>query len=226
MATSRFITNIVPPVAPRLPAAPVEFDHRFMEQYSNVLRLYFNGIDTTFGGLLGSPSNSSGLHPGGAYLNFPYAAVQRTTDATFTANTATQITFNQSDYINDCVNDGTDGIKVNVAGVYNYQFSAQFRNTDTQIHSAWIWLRVNGVDVAGTGSKFDVTSSHGGIDGYVIGAANFYVKLNANDTVEMWAAVDNVAVTFDATAAQTSPFAMPSIPSVVATLSFVSSVPT
>jgi len=226
MATNRFITNIIPTVAPRLPAATVEWDHRFMEQYSNVLRIYFNGIDTTFGGLLGSPSNGSGLHPGGGYLNFPYAAVQRTTDKTFTTNTATQITFNQSDYLNDCVNDGTDGIKVNVAGVYNYQFSAQFRNTDTQIHSAWIWLRVNGVDVAGTGSKFDVTSSHGGIDGYVIGAANFYVKMNANDTVEMWAAVDNVAVTFDATAAQTSPFAMPSIPSVVATLSFVSSVPT
>ena len=226
MATSRFITNIVPTVAPRLPAATVEWDHRFMEQYSNVLRLYFNGIDTTFGGLLGSPSNGSGLHPGGGYLNFPYAAIQRTTDKTFTINTATQITFNQNDYLNDCVNDGTDGIKVNVAGVYNYQFSAQFRNTDTQIHSAWIWLRVNGVDVAGTGSKFDVTSSHGGIDGYVIGAANFYVKLNANDTVEMWAAVDNVAVTFDAVAAQTSPFAMPAIPSVVATLSFVSSVPT
>lgn len=226
MATNRLITNIIPTVAPRLPSATVEYDHRFQEQYSNVLRLYFNGIDTTFGGLLGSPSNGSGLHPGGAYLNFPYAAIQRSTDKTFTANTATQITFDTNDYLNDCENDGTDGIRVNVAGVYNYQFSVQLRNSDTQIHSAWIWLRVNGVDAAGTGSKFDVISSHGGIDGFVIAAANFYVKLNASDTVEMWAAVDNVAVTFDATAAQTTPFAMPSIPSVVATLSFVSSVPT
>jgi len=33
-------------------------------------------------------------------------------------------------------------------------------------------------------------------------------------------------VTFVAANAQTSPFAMPSIPSVVATLSFVSSIPT
>ena len=46
----------------------------------------------------------------------------------------------------------------------------------------------------------------------------------ANDYVEMWAAVDNTNVTFDATGAQTSPFAMPAIPSVVATLSFVSSI--
>ena len=55
MATNRLITNIIPTVAPRLPAATVEYDHRFIEQYSNILRLYFNGIDTTFGGLLGSP---------------------------------------------------------------------------------------------------------------------------------------------------------------------------
>lgn len=226
MATSRFITNIVPTIAPRLPAATVEYSPQFMEQYSNVLRLYFNGIDTTFNALLGSPSNGSGAHPGGAYLNFPYAAIQRTTNKTFTANTATQITFDQTDYINDCVNDGTDGIKVKVAGVYNYQFSVQLRNTDTQIHSAWIWLRVNGVDMPGTGSKFDVVSSHGGTDGFGIAAANFYVKLNPSDTVEMWAAVSNVAVTFDAAPAQTTPFVMPSIPSVVATLSFVSTVPT
>ncbi len=226
MATNRLITNIIPTVAPRLPSAPVEYDHRFQEQFSNVLRLYFNGIDTTFGGLLGSPSNGSGLHPGGGYLNFPYAAIQRDTDKTFVINTPTQITFNTNDYLNDCENDGTDGIRVNVAGIYNYQFSVQLRNSDTQIHSAWIWLRVNNVDVAGTASKFDVVSSHGGIDGFGIAACNFYVELQPNDTVEMWAAVSNVSVTFDATAAQTSPFPMPSIPSVVATLSFVSSVPT
>ena len=101
----------------------------------------------------------------------------------------------------------------------------QLKNTDTQIHSARIWLRVNGVDLAGTGSKFDVISSHGGTPGFVIAACNFFVQLQAGDTVEMWAAVSNTAVTFDATAASTSPFAMPAIPSVVATLSFVSSTP-
>ena len=64
-----------------------------------------------------------------------------------------------------------------------------------------------------------------GTPGFVIAACNFYVSLTAGDYVEMWAAVDDVAVTFDATAAQTSPFAMPAIPSVVATLSFVSRLP-
>lgn len=225
MATSIAITRIFPPVAPRLSAAPVEYDPRFFEQYSNALRLYFNGLDTTFGSLLGSPKTGTPFHPGGGYLNFPYIAVQRTTDKTFTANTATLITFDTTDFANDCTNNGSNGLYVNNAGIYNYQYSVQFRNADTQIHSAWIWLRVNGVDEPGTASKFDVISSHGGVDGFIISAANFYVQLNAGDYVEMWSAVSNTNVTMDATGAQTVPFAMPSIPSVVATLSFVSSIP-
>lgn len=204
-------------VAPSLPNSPLQYDHRPFDKFNNVLRLYFNQIDATVGSLIGGT--------GGSYLSYPYAAVQRTTDKTFTANTATQITFDQNDYLNGCANDGTDGIAVEYPGIYNYQFSVQLKNTDTQIHSAWIWLRVNGVDVAGTGSKFDVISSHGGTPGYVIAACNFYVQLEPDDTVEMWAAVTDVAVTFEAEAAQTSPFAMPAIPSVVATLTYVSTPP-
>ena len=220
--TSRAITRLLPPVAPRLPAATVEWDHRFMEQHSNILRLYFNTVDTTFGGLLGSPSNGTGNTPGGAFLNYPYAAVQRTTNLTFTANTATLVTLDQNDYVNACTNTGTDGIVVDVAGIYNYQFSVQWANTDTQIHAAYIWLRINGVDVPGTASRFDVPSKHGTSDGYLISAANFYVSLNAGQHVDLYAAVDNAGVYMEAYPAQVSPWAMPSIPSVVATLTFVS----
>jgi len=209
--------KIINPAVPNLPLGPKDYDRRFVDQHSNVLRLYFNQLKNALGLLFDTR--------GGSYLNFPYAAIQRTTNKTFTANTPTQITFDQNDFLNGCLNDGTDGIHVNTAGIYNYQFSVQLKNTDTQIHSAWIWLRINGVDVEGTGSKFDVISSHGGTPGYVIAACNFYVELQAGDYVEMWAAASNTAVTFDAIAAQTSPFAMPSIPSVVATLSFVSTLP-
>ena len=205
------------PASPNLPLADETYSRYYLDQLNSVLRLFFNQLSAILDALLGTR--------GGKYLEFPYAAIQRTTDKSFTVNTATQITFDQNDYLSGCANDGTDGITVEQSGIYNYQFSVQLRNTDTQIHSAWIWLRRNGVDLAGTGSKFDVTSSHGGIDGFVIAACNFYVDLEEGDTVEMWAAVDNVAITFDASAAQVSPFAMPAIPSVVATLSFVSALP-
>ncbi len=205
------------PKSPRLLNAPAAYEQRYHDQSNDVLRLYFSQLDNSLLSVLG--------RRGGQWLDFPYAAVQRTTDKTFTANTATQITFNQNDFLNGCLNDGTDGIRVEQSGIYNYQFSVQLENSDTQIHSAWVWLRVNNVDVPGTGSKFDVTSSHGGTPGYIIAACNFFVSLNAGDTVEMWAAVSNVAVTMDALPVQTVPFAMPAVPSVVATLSFVSALP-
>ena len=202
---------------PFLPVAPQDYEPRFHNQHSDVLRLYFNQLDNTLASVL-APR-------GGKWLDFPYAAIQRGTDKTFTANTATQITFGTNDFLNGCTNDGTDGIAVEQSGIYNYQFSIQFANTDSQAHAAWVWLRKNGVDITGTGSKFDVPSSHGSSDGYLIAACNFYVELAAGDTIEMWAAVNNAAVYMEAYPAQTSPFAMPSIPSVVATLSFVSNVP-
>lgn len=208
------LSKVVPP---NLPVAQQDYTRLYQEQLNNVLRLYFTLLNGNVNNVIGTI--------GGRFLQFPYAAIQRTTDKTFTINTPTQITFDQNDYLSGCANSGLDGIAVEYEGIYNYQFSVQLKNTDTQIHSAWIWLRVNNVDVAGTGSKFDVTSSHGGTPGFVIAACNFFVELAAGDTIEMWAAVDDVNVTFDATGASTSPFAMPAIPSVVATLSFVSTPP-
>lgn len=232
MATSKFITNIIPTIAPRLPSATIQYDPKFQEQHSNVLRLYFNAVDTTFGGMLADTNTAAGTYPGGSYLAFPYAAIQRTTDKLFTSNTATQITFDQNDYLNACTNDGTDGIVVNRAGIYNYQFSVQFVNTDSQAHNAYVWLRKNGADIPATGSKYDVPSKHGASDGYLIATCNFFVDLQAGDYVSLYAAVAQAyvpattpGVYMEAYAAQTSPFAMPAIPSVVATLSFVSRLP-
>ena len=211
------MTLLTKATPPNLPVALDAYGRYEEESFRNVLRLYFRQLNDNVNNLSGTI--------GGRYLQFPYAAIQRTTDKSFTANTATQITFDQNDYLSGCENDGTDGITVDYDGIYNYQFSVQLKNADTQIHSAWIWLRKNGTDIAGTGSKFDVTSSHGGTPGFVIAACNFYVDLESGDTIEMWAAVNNTDVTFDAAGASTSPFAMPAIPSVVATLSFVSGLP-
>lgn len=224
MATS--LLHLRPTVAPRLPAATTEYQQQFQDSLEGILRLYFNQIDATFNGLLGT-DQTSGQNTGGRFLGFPYASVQRTTNRTIlAANTAYLVTFDQADYLNGCTNDGTNGIHVQQAGIYNYQFSVQWANPDTQIHTTYIWLRINGVDVPGTGSKFDVPSKHGTSDGYLIAACNFYVQLTAGQYVEMWTAADSTQPYMEAYAAQTSPFAMPSIPSVVATLSFVSALPT
>lgn len=208
------MTQLQKTAAPNLPLAPKEYGAQYQDQLNNILRLYFNLLE-------GSINNVIGVR-GGQYVQFPYGAVQRTTDKTFTVNTATQITFDAVDYLSGVVNNPGDGLAVEQNGIYNYQFSIQLLNIDSKIHSAWVWLRKNGVDIPGTGSKFDVPNSHGGVAGQTIAACNFYVDMEAGDTIEMWAAVSNVSVIFNAEAAQTTPFVMPAIPSVVATLTFVS----
>lgn len=208
-------------VPPNLALAPDQYQRSYSDQLNNILRLYFNQLNQDVNELIGSV--------GGRYLNFPYSAVQRTTDYLYAANdTAYQITFDQIDYENGTTLNTSDGIEVEYSGIYNYQFSVQFANTDSQIHTAYIWLRKNGVDLPGTGSKFDVPNKHGSSDGYLIAACNFYVQLEAGDTVEMWSAVSQResagtdGIYMEAYAAQTSPFAMPAIPSAVVTLTFVS----
>jgi hypothetical protein len=208
----KLINQVAPPA---LPLARGDYERTYQDQLNNVLRLYFRQLASTLNSLVGST--------GGRFLQTPYAAIQRTTAKTFTANTATQITFDQNDYLNGCTNDGTDGITVEYNGLYNYQFSVQLKNTDSQAHTAWIWLRKNTTNVLGAASQVSVPSKHGSTDGHVIVAANFYVNLVAGDYVALYAAVDNVLVSMKAYPVQTSPFSMPAIPSVVATLSFVSS---
>lgn len=215
------MTLLAKVVPPNLALAPDLYQRSYADQLNNILRLYFNQLNGNVNDLIGSL--------GGGYLNFPHSAVQRTTDFLYTANnTAYQITFDTVDFENGTTLNTSDGIEVGVSGIYNYQFSIQFANTDSQIHTAYIWLRKNGVDLAGTGSKFDVPNKHGSSDGYLIASCNFYVQLDAGDTVEMWSAVSQQessgtdGIYMEAYAAQTSPFAMPSIPSAVATLTFVS----
>lgn len=46
VVTSQF--ELGQPVAPNLPLAPMEYERQYVDQLNNVLRLYFNRIDTTF----------------------------------------------------------------------------------------------------------------------------------------------------------------------------------
>lgn len=215
------LINVAPP---RLPTAPTQYETRFHDQHSDVLRLYFTQLSNNTNALTGPR--------GGQYMNNPYASVTRRTDQFFVSNTATEITFPTNDYLNGCTNNGTDGIVVQQSGLYNYQFSLQFVNTDSQAVNSWVWLRKNGVDIPWTGSKYDMPAKHGASDGYLIAVANFFVELAAGDAVSLYAATAQAynagtatpGVYLEAYTAQTSPFAMPAVPPAVATLSFVSSI--
>lgn len=150
-----------------------------------------------------------------------YGAFQNTADQTYaTANTPYIIALNTTDYSNN-VTLSSNKMTVSTTGTYNLEFSFQLANSDSQIHEFDVWLRKNGTDVAGTSSIASVTSSHGGTDGYMLIAANFYIQLTAGDYVELWSAVSNTQVRIDYIAAITTPYNRPANPSSVVTLTQV-----
>ena len=201
--------------APNLPRAPAQYNAQYQEQFNNVLRLYFNRLDNLFSQL----TSSSGTEG----LIFPYGAFSSDQDQTTTANTATLMTLNTTDFANQ-VSISSSKITVVNAGIYNLQFSAQFQNTDTAFQDVYIWLRQNGTDIPGSTGFVSVPNRHAGTDGHTIIGWNYFLNMAAGDHVEIYWSVPNVAVTIQHLAASGTP-TKPSTQSVVATLSFVSALP-
>jgi hypothetical protein len=153
---------------------------------------------------------------------FPYGAFQDTTDQTLATVTATgDVTLNTTDYtLGTSLVDGYK-IKVDYSGLYNLQFSLQFANSDVQIQDVDVWIRKNGSDVAGSNSKFSIPNSHGGTDGHLIAALNFYIELAKNDYVHVAWATTSTNVTIEHLATQSTP-TRPSTPSAIITLQYLS----
>jgi hypothetical protein len=107
------------------------------------------------------------------------------------------------------------------AGVYSITYSAQFTNTDSQIHDINVWLRKNDSgasgDVPASDSKFSIISKHGNINGNVIGCVNYVLKLAANDYLELIWSTTNVAAKIESLPASESGPAHPSIPGIILT---------
>jgi hypothetical protein len=178
--------------------------------------LYFNQLDNLTGALLGES--------GGRFVQFPYGAFSSDQDQTATANTATLMTLNTTDFAND-VSISSSEITVANAGIYNLQFSAQFQNTDTAFQDVYIWLKQNGVDIPGSTGFVSVPNRHAGTDGHTIIGWNYFLSMAASDHVEIYWSIPNTAVSIQHIAASGSP-TKPATQSVVATMSFVSALST
>lgn len=154
---------------------------------------------------------------------YPYGAFQDSTDQTIASTTtAYAMALNTTDYSEGVSVTNTSRIKVDYSGLYNLQFSAQFTNTDSSEQDISIWFRKNGSDVASSNSEFTINKKHGSIDGRLIASLNFFIALAKDDYVEiMWSAT-STTVSLQQIPAQTSP-TRPATPSVIATLSYLSS---
>ena len=197
------------PKAPSLPFAEVQYSRNYLDQLNNVLRLYFNQLDNTFQSLLSIA--------GGAAFKFPNGSFYLTTQQTIPViNTAYAIPFNNTSVSNQvAIGTTTSHIVTDVAGYYNFQFSAQLAKTAGSTMTAWVWPRVNGVDIPDSNTKLQLTGSS---SSEMVAAWNFVLPMNAGDYFELYWAADHVDVILKAEAANSF---SPAIPPVILTATFV-----
>lgn len=135
-----------------------------------------------------------------------------TTQTAAAINTAYGITFNTTDLsLGVYVGSPTSRIYVDRTSIYNIQFSAQLDNTAGGDHKVYIWLAINGTNVANSASQIQVK----GNNGYTIAAWNFVQFMKEGDYFELKWAVSDTAVQILSQAAAAP---VPAIPSVLLTV--------
>ena len=205
--------------APALPVAPTEYSRQYADQLNSILRLYFNTLDNFVGQLNANASVVT------SNLRVPYGAFSSNLTQTTTANIATLMTMNTTDFTSN-VTLNSSNITVEYAGIYNLQFSAQLENSANQPEDVYIWLKQNGVNIPGsTGVVGLVARKNPGDPSHDIKGWNYFLSMNARDNVSIhWSATQNT-VTIPFYAASGSP-TKPATQSVVTTVTFVSALPT
>jgi hypothetical protein len=204
------------PSIPSLGFPPEGYERRHFNENYGALNNYFRKVTSVLGSLFGPK--------GGKFMNNPYGAFQSTVDQTAAViNTAYAMTLNTTDYANGVSVASNSRITVADAGIWNLQWSGQFENTDSQNHDARVWLKINGTVVTGSTGFFAVPNKHGSVNGHTLVGWNYFLSLNANDYVELWWETDSTQVSIQAYAAAGN---YPSTASLIATMSFVSNLPT
>ena len=147
-----------------------------------------------------------------------YGAFSDYTNQALVSTTASQVmTFNTTDLTSgDVVVVSGSKLTVTTSGVYNFQWSGQFVTSSNSTQDVYVWIRINGVDVAGSTGVIYVPSRHGGVDGHIIAGWNFLLSLTANDYVELVWGGSSTTITIATIAAASSP-TRPSTASLIAT---------
>ena len=184
---------------PNLPVAPRNYEQRYLDQFSNVLRIFFNSIT--------------------AEINAPvgHASYYDTTTQTNPVADAVNLFTYDSIVSEFQIRRGspTSSIFIASTGIYNIQFSAQLDKTGGGASNVYIWLRVNGQNVPYSATKIVID----GPNNEVVPAWNFLLDLKAGDYFELaWQSPDTAVVIL----AEPESGNIPAIPSIILTMTYVS----
>jgi hypothetical protein len=121
-----------------------------------------------------------------------YGSFYSTQTQTNVAGTARSMSLNITDISNGVsISGSTDPfntyIKIQSAGIYNIQFSAQVDKTDAGTDEMWIWVRKNGTNLTDTATSLQLD----GNGAHYVAAWNFFVNAAAGDYFQlMWYSPD------------------------------------
>jgi len=206
------------PSIPSLGFAPEVYERRHFSENYGALNTYFRKMIGVLGALFGPR--------GGKFLNTPHGAFHSSIDQV-AANTTTAypVYFGTTDISNGVTVASDSRLTVAVDGVWNLQFSLQIKNVSNDGQDFDIWFRKNGTNIADSNSRFHIAARKStGDPSHIIAAMNFFVEMVAGDYIEVVGCVTSTDVSLEAFPAGTSP-TRPAIPSAIATMTFVSNLP-
>jgi hypothetical protein len=165
------------------------------------------GLDTQV--LLADSTTATGLKWGSNTTPTPtgyYAMYQDGLTQTIAAiNTGYPIKFRTMDLSNGVSVVSDSRITFANTGIYNLQFSVQLENSDNQEHDVTIWIRKNGVDVAGSSGFLAVVAKHGGVNGHTLPSWNYLLDVVAGEYYELVWSATSTSVTMPFYAAGSPP---------------------
>ena len=205
---------------PRLPIAPEQYETRFHNQHSDVLRLYFDRLNNNLNSLTGVN--------GGQYIQTPHAMLMSDQDqANAGITVANQLSFNQPVIQQGIEVRNTDEIWFEQTGQYLVTFTLQVSNRGNAVQEFEVWAGYNGTNYPLSNTRFDVPARKSStVWAHIVPAVTGIFTVQDPDTeyltIKWWASSTDVFLEHYPT--NTSP-TRPAISSVIMTVNLISRLP-
>lgn len=214
------MTQIALTTPPRLPTAPQQYETRFHDQHSDVLRLYFNQLNNAVSTVIG-PN-------GGTYLQTPHALLMSDQDQTNAGITlANTITYNQPVIQQGIEVRNSGEIWFEQSGQYLVTFTLQVSNRGNAAQIFEVWASYDGSNYPLSNTRFDIPARKSlSVWSHIVPAITGIFTVNNPDTeyltIKWWA--DSTDVFLEHYPVGTSP-TRPAIPSIIMTVNCISRLP-
>ena len=214
------MARLIHPATPNLPLAGQEFSRLYQDQFSNVLRLYFNQLGNNLQALLGNN--------GGVYLQSPHAMLMSDEDQSSGGTTvANNLTYNLPVITQGIeVRNGSE-IWFENAGQYLVTFSLQVTNRSNAEQVFEVWAAYDGTNYPLSNTRYDIPArKNESTWAHIAPAISGIFTVNNPTTnylvIKWWASSTDVFL--EHYAAGTNP-TRPEIPSVIMTINMISRLP-